>query len=95
MSKELDFTKNKAGVWEMGTGLTTTMKAVSAVTAAVGTMAVSIPAFAAGTGPDFTTLSSAVDFSTAVTAVMAVAAAVVTVLIAVRGAKFVLAMVRS
>lgn len=95
MNKVLDMVKNKDEQWELGTGLTTTAKAVAAVSAAVGTMAVSASAFAAGTGPDFTTLSGSVDFSTAVTAVMAVAAAVVTVLIAVRGAKFVLAMVRS
>jgi hypothetical protein len=50
------------------------------------------PVFAAG--PDLTTLTTAVDFSTVTTAVLAVAAALIVVYIAWKGAKMVLAAVR-
>jgi hypothetical protein len=46
------------------------------------------------TGPDFTQLTSGISFSTVVTAVMAVALALVGVYVAVKGAKIVLQMVR-
>ena len=51
---------------------------------------------AAGTtAPDFTTLTSSIDMSTVSTAVLAVAAVMVGVYIAIKGAKIVLRMVRS
>ncbi len=45
-------------------------------------------------GPDFSTITSSVDFSTVVTGVMAVAVALVGVYIAVRGARMLLSFVR-
>ncbi len=54
---------------------------------------VGAPAFAAG--PDFSTLTAAVDFSSAVTAVMAVGAAVAIVYIAMRGVRAVLSAIRN
>lgn len=54
--------------------------------------------FAAGSAlavpPDLTTLTAAVDFSTATAAILVVAAALIVVYIAVKAAKFVLSMVR-
>lgn len=47
----------------------------------------------AATGPDFSTLTSSVDFSTVVTGVMAVAAALVGVLVAKRGAYILLSFI--
>jgi hypothetical protein len=44
--------------------------------------------------PDFSTLTTAVDFSTVVTAIMAVAAALVVVYVAWKGAKMVISAVR-
>ena len=43
-----------------------------------------------GVGPDFTTLTSAVDFSTVGTAVLAIAALIVVPLVTWKGAKMVL-----
>ena len=45
-------------------------------------------------GPDFTTITSAVDFSTVITGVMAVAVAIVGVYLAAKGAKMLLRFVR-
>jgi hypothetical protein len=45
-------------------------------------------------GPDFSSLTSSIDLATVITAVMAVAAAMVGVYIAIKGAKIVLRMVR-
>ena len=56
--------------------------------------ALGVPAFAAGTGPDLSPLTSSIDFSTVVTAIMAVAAAIIVVHIAWKGAKMVLAAVK-
>ncbi|TAL94901.1 MAG: hypothetical protein EPN73_15460 [Paraburkholderia sp.] len=53
-----------------------------------------VAANAAGTAPDFTTITSAVDFSTVITAIMAVAAIMVGVYVAWRGAKFALRAVK-
>lgn len=50
------------------------------------------PAFAVG--PDLTTVTSAVDFGTVTTAILGVAAAVVVVYLAWKGAKMVIAAVR-
>ncbi|MBO9198612.1 major capsid protein [Agrobacterium sp. O3.4] len=46
------------------------------------------------TGPDFSTLTSSIDYSTVITAIMQVAAGIITVLLAISGAKFVLGMIR-
>ncbi|MCI1042238.1 hypothetical protein HWE05_03270 [Caballeronia zhejiangensis] len=46
-------------------------------------------------GPDFTTLTSSIDMGSVSTAVLAVAATMVGVYIAIKGAKIVLRMVRS
>lgn len=51
-----------------------------------------MPAFAAG--PDMTTLTTAVDFGTVTAAILAVAAALIVVYIAWKGAKMVIAAVR-
>lgn len=53
---------------------------------------IGMPAFAAG--PDLTALTAAVDFTNVVTAILAVAAALIVVYIAWKGAKMVLAAVR-
>jgi hypothetical protein len=46
------------------------------------------------TGPDFSTLTGSIDYSTVITAIMQVAAGIITVLLAISGAKFVLGMIR-
>lgn len=51
-----------------------------------------LPAYAAG--PDLTTVTAAVDFGTVTTAVLGVAAALIVVYIAWKGAKMVIAAVR-
>lgn len=63
---------------------------LSAIGLAAGLMGA--PAFAAG--PDLSTLTSAVDFSTVTTAVLGVAAALIVVYIAWKGAQMVLHAVR-
>lgn len=66
---------------------------VTATVAGVGTMlGLSKPAEAAP--PDLTSLTTAVDFSTVTTAVLAVAAALIVVYIAWKGAKMVISAVR-
>ncbi|MBK1889965.1 hypothetical protein Undi14_07935 [Undibacterium sp. 14-3-2] len=62
--------------------------------ALVGAIAVSGSAMAAGTGPDFSTLTSAVDFSTVITAIMAISATLMGVYIAIKGAKTVVGMIK-
>lgn len=59
---------------------------------ALGLSFASLPAMAAP--PDLTSLTTAVDFSTVTTAVLAVAAALIVVYIAWKGAKMVLSAVR-
>lgn len=59
----------------------------------VGVVAVA-PAFAAGTGPDLTPLTSNIDFSTTITAVLAIAGLLATVYLAIKGSKIVLGMIR-
>lgn len=51
-------------------------------------------AFAAGSGPDLTPLTSVVDFGTVITAVLAVAGLLAGVYVAIKGAKIVIGMVR-
>lgn len=66
---------------------------LSAVSTALGA-AVFVPVASAATAPDFSTLTASVDMSTVATAVMAVAAVMVGVYVAIKGAKIVLQMVR-
>jgi len=63
-------------------------------TAAVSGVLLAPVAFAQATPPDFSTLTSAIDFSTVITGVMAVAGVMVGVYVAIKGAKIVLQMVR-
>ncbi|HDR8952676.1 major capsid protein [Burkholderia vietnamiensis] len=49
---------------------------------------------AATSSPDFSTLTSGIDFSTVTTGVLAVAATLITVYIAIKGAKILIGMVR-
>lgn len=52
------------------------------------------PAFAAG-GPDFTTLTSAVDFSTATTAIMSIFGLLAVVYVAMKGGSMIMSVLRS
>lgn len=62
--------------------------------AAVATAAVAAPAaFAAG--PDFSTLTASIDFSTAVTAILGIGAALAIAYIAMKGVRLVLGALRS
>jgi hypothetical protein len=63
-------------------------------TAVVAVAASPVLAHAQASGVDFTSLTSGINFGTVVTAVMAVALALVGVYVAVKGAKIVLGMVR-
>lgn len=61
-------------------------------------MALAAPMVMAGvpaTGPDLTPLTSAIDFSTVITAVLAIAGLLATVYLAIKGAKIVLGMLKS
>lgn len=49
---------------------------------------------AGGTAPDFTTLTSAVDFSTVATAILAVAATTIGVLVTWKGVQFIMKAVK-
>jgi hypothetical protein len=70
------------------------MKNLKKMIAAVAAGVVGTSAFAAGTGPDFTALTSAVSVDTVISAIMAIAVIVIGVVLAVAGAKRVIAMVR-
>lgn len=72
------------------------MKFVNKMGAAI-MLAVAAPfAFAVGeTGPDLTSLTSSISMGTVITAVLAVAATMVGLYLAIKGAKTVLAMIRS
>jgi hypothetical protein len=59
-----------------------------------GAIAVSGSALAAGSGPDFTQLTSSVDFAGVITAVMAISATLMGVYIAIKGAKTVIGMIK-
>ena len=61
---------------------------------AVGAVVAGSAVAANAAAPDFTTVTSAVDFSTVITAIMAVAAIMVGVYVAWRGAKFALRAVK-
>ena len=56
--------------------------------------AVVVNANAAGTGPDFSTLTSGIDFSSVTTGVLAVASTLIAVYVAIKGAKILMSMVR-
>ena len=60
----------------------------------VGAAALAVSSMSFAAGPDLTSLTTAIDFGTVVTAVLAVAAALVVVYIAWKGAKMVLSAVR-
>ncbi|MBU9633642.1 hypothetical protein KTE60_30650 [Burkholderia multivorans] len=70
-------------------------KAIFARVAAVGASVAALAsnAQAVTTGPDYTSLTTNVDFTTTIAAVMAVAALVVGLNLAIRGAKTVIRMV--
>ena len=61
--------------------------AVLAAAAAGSTMALAV-------GPDLTPLTSAIDFGTVITAVLAIAGLMAAVFVAIRGAKTVLGMIK-
>ena len=65
----------------------------SALTA-VGVAALAHAEVAAADGPDFSTLTSGIDFSTVTTGILAVAATLITVYVAIKGAKILMSMVR-
>ncbi len=70
-------------------------RAVAAVVTAVGVSIGAItPVDSYAAGPDLTTVTAAVDFGTVTTAVLGVAAALIVVYIAWKGAKMVIAAVR-
>lgn len=62
--------------------------------ALVGAIAMSGSALAAGTGPDFSSLTSSVDFGTVITAILAISATLMGVYIAIKGAKTVVGMIK-
>lgn len=71
------------------------MKAKLARIAAVsGAALASASAFAVTTPPDLTSLTSSVDLSTTLTAVLAIAATLATLYVGIRAAKTVLGMIR-
>lgn len=70
------------------------MKKLLAASALVALSAGAVFAQETGTGPDFSTLTGSIDYSTVITAIMQVAAGIITVLLAISGAKFVLGMIR-
>lgn len=62
--------------------------------AAIGVSAVAHAQVAAAASPDFSTLTSGIDFSTVTTGILAVAATLITVYVAMKGAKILMSMVR-
>ena len=62
--------------------------------ALIGAIVVSGSSFAAGAGPDLTSLTSSVDFTTVITAVLAISATLMGVYVAIKGAKTVISMVK-
>ena len=67
-------------------------KLIKRVAFVAGSMGVSVVAFAAP--PDYTSLTSSVDFAGVVTAILAVAATIAGLYVAIRGAKTVIGMIR-
>jgi len=68
------------------------MRKIASLAALAATSLVAVPAFAVP--QSYTTLTEAVDWSTAITAIMAVAALLAAVLVVRKGIKFVLGMIR-
>jgi hypothetical protein len=68
------------------------LRVVGALAAA--TALVQTNAQAATTGPDFTVLTSGIDFSTVTVGILAVAATLIGVYVAIKGAKILIGMVR-
>ncbi|MEN7433762.1 hypothetical protein VA599_23740 [Chromobacterium sp. TRC.1.1.SA] len=66
-----------------------------AVVAPVAALLAPTAAKAAAAGPDLTPLTSNIDFSTVITAVLAIAGLMAVVYLAIKGAKIVLGMVKS
>lgn len=71
------------------------MKKLKYLSGALVSALVVSPAFAGGGGPDFSSLSDAIDFETVAPVVLAAGAALVTLLVIIKGVKIVIAMVRS
>lgn len=69
-----------------------TPRRAAAVVAAVAAASAAVPALAAP--PDLTSLTTAIDFSTAGTAVLAAGAALIVVYITIKAAGFVIGMVK-
>lgn len=69
------------------------MKKLAAMVALAAAM-IGVPALATPTATDYSTLTAAVDWSTAITALMAVAALVAGVLVVRKGIRFVLGALR-
>ncbi|RDU96677.1 major capsid protein [Trinickia dinghuensis] len=79
---------------KMGAGVSKALRVAAApVVAAVS--ATPLVSHAQASGVDYTSLTSSVSFSTTITAVMAVAASLVLLYVAIKGAKIVLRMIRS
>ncbi|WP_186083332.1 hypothetical protein [Burkholderia gladioli] len=68
------------------------LKKIAARSIVVGVALATVEAHAAGT--DFSTLTSGIDFSTVTTGILAVAATLITVYVAIKGAKILISMVR-
>jgi len=67
-----------------------------AVMAALITVFIPTQSFAAaGTPPDFTTLTSSIDFSTVITGILAVAGLLALVFVAIRGAKTLIGFIKA
>jgi len=62
--------------------------------ALVGAFGASAMSQAQAAGPDLTSLTSSVDMSTTITAILAVAATIAGLFVAIRGAKTVISMIR-
>ncbi|MBR7973943.1 hypothetical protein KDX01_12630 [Burkholderia vietnamiensis] len=70
------------------------LKVIATHSAVAVGFASAIEAHAATTAPDFSTLTSGIDFSTVTTGILAVAATLITVYVAIKGAKILMSMVR-
>lgn len=71
------------------------MRKLIPVLAAVSAAGGSVPAFAQATGPDYSSLTNAVDFGTTTTAVLAIGALAVTLALVTVGIRKILRMIRS
>lgn len=69
------------------------LKKIGSRSVVMGVAAAAVQAHAAGT--DFSTLTSGIDFSTVTTGILAVAATLISVYVAIKGAKILIGMVRA